>query len=249
MQTHPNIKTNFNADTAQHCTWVTQTKLIQTEQVFEPWPGWNCFPCNFKTLGGNTSFGVEDQGSSDALMVIATSDTAAYLGGAEVDLDVTLNVASELRIPVGDISAGSFIAVVSEMVNGEPVELASNELVSGTLKKLSFTPTQSEVQLKFVNTSSGSGGLSLFTVDFAVLMPTAVNVLVRVCDEASDWRFGSGGGGQEKSNEIAGIGNHYTAEFWEYSSRLGRRENLDPIVNSSVSPYAVFDNNPILKND
>jgi hypothetical protein len=50
---------------------------------------------------------------------------------------------------------------------------------------------------------------------------------VDVCDEDKD-RYRFGFNGQEKVNEIAGVGNHNTAEFWEYDTRLGRRWNLDP---------------------
>ena len=51
--------------------------------------------------------------------------------------------------------------------------------------------------------------------------------------------------GQVKDNEVAGIGNIMTAEFWEYDSRLGRRWNLDPIVKDWESGYATFSNNPV----
>ena len=51
--------------------------------------------------------------------------------------------------------------------------------------------------------------------------------------------------GQEKDDEISGSGNHTTAMFWEYDTRLGRRWNLDPKPNISISQYATFANNPI----
>jgi hypothetical protein len=53
--------------------------------------------------------------------------------------------------------------------------------------------------------------------------------------------------GQEKCPEIAE--GHTTALFWEYDSRLGRRWNLDPKPNPSVSQYATFENNPIWLSD
>lgn len=55
--------------------------------------------------------------------------------------------------------------------------------------------------------------------------------------------------GQRGTDEIAGVGNHYTAEFWEYDPRTGRRWNLDPKPNISISPYAAFANNPICLSD
>jgi len=50
---------------------------------------------------------------------------------------------------------------------------------------------------------------------------------------------------QEKDNEIYGEGNSYSAEYWQYDARLGRRWNVDPVVKVHESPYATFANNPI----
>ncbi|MCW5897757.1 MAG: hypothetical protein KIT10_00695 [Flavobacteriales bacterium] len=59
------------------------------------------------------------------------------------------------------------------------------------------------------------------------------------------YRFGFNG--QEKDNEVYGSeGTSYTAEFWQYDPRVGRRWNIDPMSRSCESPYAVFSNNPIV---
>jgi hypothetical protein len=63
----------------------------------------------------------------------------------------------------------------------------------------------------------------------------------------NDYRFGFNG--QEKVNEIAGTGNHNTAKFWEYDTRLGRRWNIDPVVKQWESGYSCFSNNPIIMSD
>ena len=55
--------------------------------------------------------------------------------------------------------------------------------------------------------------------------------------------------GQEKVDEISGSGNHNTALFWEYDTRLGRRWNIDPVVKQWMSSYHAFSNNPIAKID
>jgi hypothetical protein len=54
------------------------------------------------------------------------------------------------------------------------------------------------------------------------------------------WGFGS----QETDNEVSGRGNSYTAEFWQYDSRLGRRWNVDPVVKQWESSYSCFFGNP-----
>jgi RHS repeat-associated protein len=59
--------------------------------------------------------------------------------------------------------------------------------------------------------------------------------------QAGQYRYGMNG--QEKVDEISG--NNYTAMFWEYDPRLGRRWNQDPKPNPSISNYAAFANNPI----
>ena len=58
---------------------------------------------------------------------------------------------------------------------------------------------------------------------------------------AGAYRYGFNG--QEKSTEINPSGDHYTAEFWEYDSRIGRRWNRDRVYKHS--PYEVLGSNPI----
>lgn len=63
----------------------------------------------------------------------------------------------------------------------------------------------------------------------------------------SSYRYGFNS--HEKSDEIAGEGNHTTALFGEYDTRLVRRWNPDPKPSPSLSFYSVFGNNPIWRND
>jgi RHS repeat-associated protein len=62
---------------------------------------------------------------------------------------------------------------------------------------------------------------------------------------AGDYRAGMNG--QYKDDEI--FEGAYTAEYWQYDSRLGRRWNRDPKPTLGVSDYACFGNNPILFSD
>ncbi len=59
----------------------------------------------------------------------------------------------------------------------------------------------------------------------------------------NSYRFGFGG--QEKDDEVSGEGNSYTAEYWQYDSRLGRRFNIDNRPITGLSVYACFANNPL----
>ncbi len=62
--------------------------------------------------------------------------------------------------------------------------------------------------------------------------------------DTSKYRFGFNT--QERDDEIAGEGNSYTAEFWQFNSRLGRRFNIDPVIKYFESGFGCFTNNPIL---
>jgi photosystem II stability/assembly factor-like uncharacterized protein len=64
---------------------------------------------------------------------------------------------------------------------------------------------------------------------------------------SGDYRFGFNG--MERVDEISGVGNHYTAEYWEMDPRVLRRWNTDPVVKHWESPYAIFHNNPIFFTD
>ena len=61
---------------------------------------------------------------------------------------------------------------------------------------------------------------------------------------SSDYRYGFNG--MEKDDEVSGTGNSYTADFWQYDPRLGRRWNVDPVVKPFESGYSTFLGNPIL---
>jgi hypothetical protein len=63
----------------------------------------------------------------------------------------------------------------------------------------------------------------------------------------NDYRYGFNG--QEKVDEIAGVGNHNTALFWEYDTRLGRRWNVDPKGGVDKSKYSCLGDNPIANID
>src|SRR5574343_319775 len=107
-----------------------------------------------------------------------------------------------------------------------------------------------------ITATGGSGGSTTIThyegdVVFATDYYPFGSPMSWSTPDSSSGRMYSGGGyrygcnGIEKSNEVADIGNHYTALFGEYDSRLGRRWNQDPKPNPTISNYAMFANNPI----
>ncbi len=73
--------------------------------------------------------------------------------------------------------------------------------------------------------------------------PFGVILSGRSFDSDSSYLYGFQG--QESDDQVSGKGNNYTAEFWQYDSRLGRRWNVDPVFKEYESPYVVYANNPI----
>jgi hypothetical protein len=119
-----------------------------------------------------------------------------------------------------------------------------------------FTPTQPSVELSmrlfYISTPFAPLPYMSFTLDSVSYTQqtgtSSSTQLVQISNKLKGgYRFGYNG--QEKVDEIAGAGNHTTAEFWEYDTRLGRRWNRDPKPNPSVSDYACFNNNPIWNTD
>lgn len=66
-------------------------------------------------------------------------------------------------------------------------------------------------------------------------------------DNQEGYRFGFNG--QECDSEVSGTGNTNTALYGSFDTRLGRRWNIDPKPNPSISYYVVFANSPISIND
>ena len=99
-----------------------------------------------------------------------------------------------------------------------------------------------------VSTDDGLGNFEGYEAEIVMAQdyfPFGMQMEDRVVSGA--YRFGFNG--QEKDDEILGSGNSYTAEYWQYDSRLGRRWNLDPKPDPSISEYATFINNPIWFSD
>lgn len=57
------------------------------------------------------------------------------------------------------------------------------------------------------------------------------------------YRYGFNG--HEKDDEVGGLGASYSAKFWQYDSRIGRRWNIDPIIKIHESPYLVNHGDPV----
>ncbi len=87
------------------------------------------------------------------------------------------------------------------------------------------------------------------TLDNFKIYTLDTNIIQNCVTELVASRYVYGYNTQEKVDEIAGAGNHYTAPYWEYDPRVVHRWNRDPKPVPSISPYAINQGNPIWFSD
>jgi RHS repeat-associated protein len=125
---------------------------------------------------------------------------------------------------------------------------------SGTYT-ISFTPTQSSVQLSIAYSYFNTNANTLcFTLDSVNYQQQSASVsstqLVQVSNKLNDgYRFGYGN--HEKIDEIAGAGNTIDMGARMLDTRLGRTKSLDPKMGlyPGISPYSYCLNTPIQAKD
>lgn len=121
---------------------------------------------------------------------------------------------------------------------------------SGTYT-ISFTPTQSSVQLSIAYSYFNTNANTLcFTLDSVNYQQQSASVsstqLVQVSNKINDgYRFGYNG--QEKDNEVAGEGNEIEFKYRLYDPRIGKFKSADPLHKSYPwnSDYAFAENRVI----
>ncbi len=222
-------------------TFITQSCSTQTNQVMQIpyqeefdmgafWPAYNA---------ANT---IPDPVNSRMQV-----DVFGPIAGTQVVVSCVANVVNQLDIIV------TFGTNQLQIELYDPVTMT---LIAPVLPIAGPPGTQVPISLNFNGPATGNVFIriidlmpgiypDLFYVDL-VNISALQTITSTVCwDE--DYRFGFNG--QEKDNQISGKGNSNTAEFWQYDTRLGRRWNLDPIDQVSLSNYVVFQNCPVSKND
>ena len=131
--------------------------------------------------------------------------------------------------------------------NAVPVELASYEVRNKEDVTLNGKALNGNAVRVLVRGANYQKGIVVSAVTYKAVDQVQEAYTVQECNTddifGTDYRFGFNG--QQKDNEIAGVGNMNTAMFWEYDTRLGRRWNLDPVFKASLSSYSCFANSPI----
>ncbi|KAB1064902.1 RHS repeat-associated core domain-containing protein [Salibacter halophilus] len=173
-------------------------------------------------------------------------------GYVTLSLNTTPSVGHELRFDLADASSSITVRIRNTTTNNI---ISSEIFTNGTDHKYQFTPN-GDIQIEWYTSPNQT-----FSIDNVEVIERGDEILADVRTYQDYYPFGMlsrkynspdysrGFNGQIKTDEIAGEGNHNTARYWEYDTRLGRRWNRDPIFKEWESEYVTFNNNPILKID
>jgi hypothetical protein len=194
-----------------------------------------------KKANGITTWYVRD--AQENVMSVYTQGNGAVNSGALTQSEADLYGSSRLGLLNLSLNCVNLAPTDSgSLVRGNKLFELTNHLgnVLGTIsdKKIQHTSDNSTVDYYLADVIGANDYYS-----FGMMMPGRAYAV----GTTGQYRYGFNG--QEKTDEIAGAGNHTTAEFWEYDPRIGRRWNLDPKTDVSISPYNCFAGNPIFFSD
>jgi len=217
-------------DDKTHCTEVTITKdVMMPHTVNRSWPdGLETAIGHATILPGGPPLNVLLPGVGDGVKCVIPATPG-------VSQTITINVGS--MIPAGP--------VVASMAG-----LAGSVTIPGPgAWSFSYIPTATTCTLQITRSSPLPPPPIMMTIQGIIWDSITISpelVTVNMCNE-NQYEYGNNG--QMKVNEWAGVGNHYTAKFWDYDTRTGRRGNLDPKPRASISDYSTYEGNPIWRYD
>ena len=156
---------------------------------------------------------------------------------ASTSYTLSLNVLLSLEDCPGD-------EIVCNVKDGSTIIASYTVSSSGVITIPFSSGTATTITVELIKLTATACG---FRIDDLYLYSQHTDTIT-VCDGSvyggkNNYRYGFNG--QEKDNEVSGEGNSYTAEYWQYDPRLGRRWNIDPVVKPWESSYASFNNSPI----
>jgi YD repeat-containing protein len=219
-----------------------------------------------KTNGTVITYSYDPSGNRISKAVVPTSgtaDTTCYVRDADGNVMSIYEKTDSLRLTETDIYGSSRVGLIKLNLNvqhssAQTIALATgygngifNNFVRGIkLFELSnhLGNVLATVDDKKLAVDSNSDALTdYYNADIVSAQDYSSFGATLVGRVDSSFKYRYGFNGQEHSDEINP--NTTTAEFWEYDSRIGRRWNKDPLPNTAVSPYAVFNDNPICFSD
>ncbi len=235
-------------DETQQCTPVTRSMMVKKRVAIWDLPisnsGAELFDGGIGTTIGYVGASQEIEVTADAM---STPDAACTLP----DGSPTAGKKYAITIQAGMSGGGppAQVEIIQDDGNGDQV-LAQSTISLQEAVTMDLTSVGTADPRIRVTSGDVGATIRIQLVTYKEIDEVVEDVVVMECNDDEfddDYRFGFNG--QQKENNLKGIGNHNTAMFWEYDTRLGRRWNIDPKWNEWESTYACFGGNPILYSD
>ena len=255
----------YMSDTGCNCFTTTLMEMVPTviHENILPYPA---FSDGLITVVGS---GGISPGPTPGSAYISVTKDGGGVSVAMTNLPINEKLKVSLEIPA---LKGVFYVLVADDTTGKIVGsllLDNTQGKESTFATVGFSTTSGSVSMLIVSelqqaafdrllksygggaelpfiAPTGASTLLITSIGFPKDTVIEKSVVTTVCDK-DYYRYGYNG--QLKVNEIAGVGNHNTALFWEYDTRSGRRWNLDPVNKFGFSRYSAFSDNPIWKVD
>jgi len=222
----------YTSDTSSECVTVSQTKWVTTWVT-------HCYLAADRVWPAYSYYGSVSVSTSSGLQIAAGESSGIYF-----EMDVLPYEQQDVYLQTDAFYSGSGTLELQEYHSGQWHMLGSTTFDKLGEVRISLRPREDRIRAVL------RGPFYVQVKQFCVQRPqlSQETVLVDICDTDGDkYRFGYNG--QEKVNEWSGLGNHNTAQFWEYDMRVGRRYNLDPVMRPWEGSYSTFGGNPILFGD
>ncbi|KAA5532228.1 hypothetical protein F0919_15630 [Taibaiella lutea] len=205
----------FTSDTTSKCTTITQTKWI-TKLVDSCYDVYNWVWPFF------TKFDKATAGVLAGTVVIGCDRVNEWVS---FRFPSTPNTEQILELDVNTLTSGSGTLEVAEDIGGNWNVLATANINKAGLFHLNYTPTMSDVRVRFL----GPIVMKVNHICIKKKVQVQESYLVDICNSYKDkYRFGFNG--QEKVNEWAGIGNFMEFKERGQDTRIGRFLSVDPLA-------------------
>src|SRR5690554_6621329 len=188
----------------------------------------------------STTLSVEPHNGSDWLKVVSTNGTHGAHQAFAVEPGESYTFEIDLHRPAG---MNKEINIVIWKNTGPSGAYTLHVLNTDGSNTFNYTATSSNIYIQIRQAGT------YYLDNIRMYRTYEDTVFVGRFDVDMAYRYGYNT--QERVDEIAGKGNHYTAPYWEYDPRVVHRWNRDPMAFKYPwqSPYVINNNNPIFYTD
>ncbi|MBI3142047.1 MAG: hypothetical protein HYZ16_04405 [Bacteroidetes bacterium] len=194
------------------------------------------------THGYTTANGATTTTGAQRLQVTAPGTNAA------VYYDFSTQIGSEYKFYV-QVDPGTCDSVLIKVQQTSPIGPHTEAYAAHGINEFSFTASSALTRLRILRKDAAGQGSMDYFIDHVRLTRLRDTFYTDTVTLATGEGYKYGNGGQMRDDELYGLGNAYTAMYWEYDSRLGRRWDVDPVTFPWQGSYTVYNNNPVYFND